>query len=223
MTKEVLKLALDALKEHCTAYLHHEEYYSSAIAAIEQALSRVDEPVAVQVWCSTCEGTGCVDNTLGGDNINATSHDKCPDCEGLGYWYRLVAQPKAEPTDLTKRLRDTASKGVSVWGDLQMEAAREIEILTAERESYASAMDRMQAAIARGKADSMSPLASEAGDARQVLAEAIASNAAPQARQPLTQVGTMLCMCFDEAAKSRCHRKGLCMRIEAHSIKGGAV
>ena len=48
--------------------------------------------------------------------------------------------------DLVKRLRDTASKGVSVWGDLQMEAAREIEILTAERECYASAMDRLLAA-----------------------------------------------------------------------------
>ncbi len=50
------------------------------------------------------------------------------------------------PSDLVKRLRETASKGVSVWGDLQMEAAKEIEILTAEREAYASAMDRMKAA-----------------------------------------------------------------------------
>jgi hypothetical protein len=32
-------------------------------------------------------------------------------------------------TDLIKRLRDTASKGVSVWGDLQIEAAAEIERL----------------------------------------------------------------------------------------------
>jgi hypothetical protein len=57
------------------------------------------------------------------------------------------AKQEAEPvaqSDLVKRLRDTASKGVSVWGDLQMEAAREIEILAAERECYASAMDRMQ-------------------------------------------------------------------------------
>lgn len=50
--------------------------------------------------------------------------------------------------DLINRLRDTASKGVSVWGDLQMEAAKEIETLLAERECYASAMDRMQAALA---------------------------------------------------------------------------
>ena len=50
--------------------------------------------------------------------------------------------------DLVKRLRETASNGVSVWGDLQMEAAKEIEILTAERELYASAMDRMKAALA---------------------------------------------------------------------------
>lgn len=50
---------------------------------------------------------------------------------------------------LITRLRDTASKGVSVWGDLQIEAAKEIEILTAERECYASAMDRMLAANAQ--------------------------------------------------------------------------
>lgn len=49
---------------------------------------------------------------------------------------------------LVERLRDTASKGVSVWGDLQIEAANEIEILTAEREAYASAMVRMKLALA---------------------------------------------------------------------------
>ena len=48
-----------------------------------------------------------------------------------------------EPTELSTQLRETASKGVSVWGDLQLAAAKEIEILTAERECYAIAMDRM--------------------------------------------------------------------------------
>lgn len=65
-------------------------------------------------------------------------------------------------SDLINRLRATASKGVSVWGDLQVEAAKEIEILTAEREAYASAMDRMtkevealQALIEKQKADNL--------------------------------------------------------------------
>jgi hypothetical protein len=49
---------------------------------------------------------------------------------------------RQQPTDLIKRLRETASKGVSVWGDLQMEAAKEIEILTAERELCANAIAR---------------------------------------------------------------------------------
>jgi hypothetical protein len=52
-------------------------------------------------------------------------------------------------TTIQERLRDTASKGISIWGDLQMEAAKEIEILTAEREAYAGAMDRMKAALAQ--------------------------------------------------------------------------
>lgn len=51
--------------------------------------------------------------------------------------------------ELIERLRHTASKGVSVWGDLQIEAAKEIEILAAEVELYASAMDRMKLAIAQ--------------------------------------------------------------------------
>ena len=38
--------------------------------------------------------------------------------------------------DLINRLRDTASKGVSVWGDLQMEAADALERLASEFESY---------------------------------------------------------------------------------------
>jgi hypothetical protein len=45
--------------------------------------------------------------------------------------------------DLIARLRNTASKGISVWGDLMLEAAKEIETLKAERECYASSMDRM--------------------------------------------------------------------------------
>ena len=37
-------------------------------------------------------------------------------------------------TELIAELRDTASKGVSVWGDLQKEAADAIEVLQAEVE-----------------------------------------------------------------------------------------
>jgi hypothetical protein len=72
------------------AYLKSYTAFDSLIAAMEAA-----EPS--QIWCSTCEGGGTVDNTLGGDNINATTHDKCPDCDGLGYWYRVVAQPVEQP------------------------------------------------------------------------------------------------------------------------------
>jgi hypothetical protein len=60
--------------------------------------------------------------------------------ERLGLYKDAYAEP-----DLIARLRDTASKGVSVWGDLMLEAAKELEILMAERECYASAMDRMLA------------------------------------------------------------------------------
>lgn len=61
----------------------------------------------------------------------------------------LVAQPpkRFKTKELINCLRHTASKGVSVWGDLQMAAADEIEILAAEVEAYASAMDRMTIAF----------------------------------------------------------------------------
>ena len=72
--------------------------------------------------------------------------------------------------DLIKRLRDTASKGVSVWGDLQMEAAKEIEILTAEREAYASAMDRMKTRLAEVESQ-FETRSDYVGQLRQQLAE----------------------------------------------------
>jgi hypothetical protein len=47
--------------------------------------------------------------------------------------------------DLIHRLRDTASRGVSSWGDLQQEAADELETLmnavAAEREACAKVCD----------------------------------------------------------------------------------
>lgn len=51
--------------------------------------------------------------------------------------------------DIVERLRDTASKGVSVWGDLQIKAADELEILAAEGDLQRSTIAKMQAEIDR--------------------------------------------------------------------------
>ena len=52
--------------------------------------------------------------------------------------------------ELIARLRDTASRGVSSWGDLQQEAADELETLmkavTAEREACADVCDTYETA-----------------------------------------------------------------------------
>jgi len=40
-----------------------------------------------QIWCDTCEGSGEIDETLGGEYFN-NPHAKCPDCEGKGYWLK---------------------------------------------------------------------------------------------------------------------------------------
>ena len=87
-----------------------------------------------------------------------------PDTHPWDAWQRVIPAITAadrwladagQPSDLVKRLRDTASNGISVWGDLQMEAAREIEILTAEVELYAAAMDRMKKAAAGPEPDDL--------------------------------------------------------------------
>jgi hypothetical protein len=48
--------------------------------------------------------------------------------------------------DLIARLRDTASRGVSSWGDLQQEAADELETLM---NAVAAERDRLQLAAER--------------------------------------------------------------------------
>ena len=46
MTKdEALKLALEALEEHGSAYLHHENAYKAAITAIKEALAQPEPPI----------------------------------------------------------------------------------------------------------------------------------------------------------------------------------
>lgn len=43
-----------------------------------------------KVWCDTCEGTGEVDETLGGESFSGRD-TPCPDCDGKGWWERVVA------------------------------------------------------------------------------------------------------------------------------------
>lgn len=51
--------------------------------------------------------------------------------------------------DLITRLRETASKGVSAWGDLQMEAASKIEHQAIEAGYLNAAADRLLAEVER--------------------------------------------------------------------------
>jgi hypothetical protein len=91
-------------------------------------------------WLTTeCNGCGA---QCGEERIDTLSKDQGTAIEqakeaAIKTWNtRAALEQQAEPgaqSDLIKRLRDTASKGVSVWGDLQMAAAQEIEILTAQR------------------------------------------------------------------------------------------
>lgn len=58
-------------------------------------------------------------------------------------------------TQLTSRLREIASKGVSVWGDLQVEAAKEIEILTAERDALQARVAELENLTAAQQASNL--------------------------------------------------------------------
>lgn len=52
-----------------------------------------------QIWCDTCEGKGTVyqEHQAG---CNVGGHHDCPDCDGKGYFVKLLAapMPQAEPT-----------------------------------------------------------------------------------------------------------------------------
>lgn len=43
-----------------------------------------------KVWCDTCQGTGEIDETLGGESFSSR-HTHCPDCDGKGWWERVIA------------------------------------------------------------------------------------------------------------------------------------
>lgn len=66
-------------------------------------------------------------------------------------------------TELIERLRETASKGVSVWGDLQMEAADTIE---AQARDLAAALE--QVAALQEDADRVDWLADPANEIGEV-------------------------------------------------------
>jgi hypothetical protein len=116
--KEVMAMALDALETEVSIdWTNNDEFVASA-EKMHEAITALKERLAQEKALQA----------LHSEN------------ERLGLYKDAYAEP-----DLIARLRDTASKGVSAWGDLQIEAAQELEILMAERGCYASAMDRMLA------------------------------------------------------------------------------
>jgi len=91
--KSVTELATEAGFEH---YDQFPADYQNKIQKFAALLDAPCEPA--KLWCETCEGKGTVDNTLGGNNINATDHDPCPDCDGSGGFISSVYRttPPAE-------------------------------------------------------------------------------------------------------------------------------
>jgi chromosome segregation ATPase len=58
-------------------------------------------------------------------------------------------------TNLIERLRETASKGVSVWGDLQVEAADMIEALSSRNRQLVVESSKYCAEVSRGMSDTI--------------------------------------------------------------------
>lgn len=52
-----------------------------------------------QIWCDTCEGSGEIDETLGGEYFS-NPHAKCPDCEGNGFWLKEFGKEKKEKENM---------------------------------------------------------------------------------------------------------------------------
>ena len=55
-----------------------------------------DEPVALQIWCDTCEGTGSVTQESQRGVVGSGGTFECPDCDGRGFNLKTVAAPQAQ-------------------------------------------------------------------------------------------------------------------------------
>ena len=89
--REVMQQALDALGPDDSCYREErvDRVMSLLRAAIAQPASQTVEPF--RHWCETCEGMGYFDATLGSDSRLANPKQKCPDCDGNGYWMPSAA------------------------------------------------------------------------------------------------------------------------------------
>lgn len=59
--------------------------------ALGSELVQVGEPY-MKIWCDTCQGTGEIDETVGGlPPQYARENAPCPDCDGNGWWERVIA------------------------------------------------------------------------------------------------------------------------------------
>ena len=45
----------------------------------------------MKAWCETCQGTGEIDETLGGESFSSR-HTPCPDCDGKGWWEMVMPE-----------------------------------------------------------------------------------------------------------------------------------
>lgn len=54
--------------------------------ALGETFVQVGEPY-MKIWCDTCQGTGEIDETLGGESFSSRDAS-CPDCDGKGWWER---------------------------------------------------------------------------------------------------------------------------------------
>lgn len=94
--KRYLAAALRHIQEYRKGNLWDEEQNIHHLSAAMNNLSFIvekdlqgwedvlEESSSTKIWCETCEGTGIIDETLGG--ISTSNREcPCPDCDGKGY------------------------------------------------------------------------------------------------------------------------------------------
>lgn len=67
-----------------------------------------------QIWCGTCEGSGEIDETLGGVSPYADRHAKCPDCDGNGFWLKCFTGINFAEVPLTPKQPALQDKQISI-------------------------------------------------------------------------------------------------------------
>lgn len=115
-------------------------HYEFLVKLFEKKLAEANQPVkketrTIRFTCETCNGSGEIDETLGGYSFSVR-HAKCPDCNGNGHWEKkdqTIDDIVADREDLRLAcnticvVASDAEEEVEYWKNKATEALNELK------------------------------------------------------------------------------------------------